>query len=124
MTPSNTGRTRALPIHRSQPASDSAQRLVHVHARLLAPRPGTTIDSYDWHAAGLYETRVLSNLSDAQAASCAIDGLFMAAAFELSKFEFSIHDGVSGQALQCDASLPRYALADACTGVQLVGPLS
>lgn len=123
MTSSIKGRTHALPTQRSQQAGDSAKRLVHVHARLLAPRPGTSINSEDWNAAGRYTAWVPNSLGDAQAASCAVDALFMVVAFELSKFEFSVNDGLTGQALQPDASLPRYALADACTAVQRVGPL-
>lgn len=113
----------AFSFHIVQREPLPAERLLHVHVGARTSGPWATVLADQWQVAGLYEVWVPTDLSDSEAASCALDGLYNAIAAELAQFEFTVRDGLSGEVLQRDQNLRPYSLAEVCSDVKLVGHL-
>lgn len=98
-------------------------RRILVHVQFNCVGDWHTRSPQDDQTPGLYEAMVPAELSDALAASCALDGLFCTIAAELVHYRFTVYDAVSGATLSPDPLTAPYALASCCTGVQRVGHL-
>lgn len=97
------------------------RRRVLVHVQFNSVFDWDTRSPHDDQTPGLYEAMVPADLSDALAASCALDGLFCTIAAELAHYRFTVYNPDSGATLSPDPLTAPYALASRCAGVHLVG---
>jgi len=75
----------------------------------------------DLEVPGLYEVLVASDLSDAHAANCAIDGLHSTIPINwLDAFTYTVLDPTTGEVMEGDDEMDSYELTHRCRGVRLL----
>ena len=75
----------------------------------------------DFEVPGLYEVLVASDLSDARAANCALDGFHSTIAINgLDGFTYTVFDPTTGEVMGSDEDTDSYQLTHRCRGVRLL----